>query len=181
MENPGIDALMTEQTKTLAMRFIYDEDHIINDFLDKCPSGRYCTVKYSGAWGRDCSLRHLIHTLNNILCLSQLASKFTCIFGYHFLNSTCPKIFLWKTFRLRIQEIHPETSIFYNTITILYAIKVLQHLIHPHIKYNPLPSFLYSRDLFIYTFNTDFYLKCFCCFINVVFHSLFCFSVFLGT
>ena len=74
MENPGIDALMTEQTKTLAMRFIYDEDHINNDFLDKCPSGRYCTVKYSGAWGRDCFLRHLLHTLNNILCLSQLAS-----------------------------------------------------------------------------------------------------------
>ena len=31
-------------------------------------------------------------------------------------------------------------------------------------------SFPHSRDLFIYTFNTDFFLKCFCCFINVVFH-----------
>ena len=67
IEHPGIDALMTEQTKTLAMRYIHDEDHFINDFLEKCPSGRYRTIKYRGAWGRDCFLRHLIHTLNNIL------------------------------------------------------------------------------------------------------------------
>ena len=49
IEHPGIDALMTEQTKTLAMRYIHDEDHFINDFLEKCPSGRYRTIKYRGA------------------------------------------------------------------------------------------------------------------------------------
>ena len=38
IEHPGIDALMTEQTKTLAMRYNHNEDHFINDFLDKCPS-----------------------------------------------------------------------------------------------------------------------------------------------
>ena len=42
-------------------------DHFINDFLDKCPSGRYRTVKYRGASGRDCFLRHILHTLNSIL------------------------------------------------------------------------------------------------------------------
>ena len=67
IEHPGIDALMTKQTRTLAMRYIHDDEHFINDFLDKCPSGRYRTMKYRGAWGRDCFLRHLIHTLNSIL------------------------------------------------------------------------------------------------------------------
>ena len=37
IEHPDIDALIMEQTKTLAMRYIHDEDHFINDFLDKCP------------------------------------------------------------------------------------------------------------------------------------------------
>ena len=58
IEHPRIDALMTQQTKTLAMGYTHDEDHFINDFLNKC---------LSGAWGRDCFLRHLIHTLNSIL------------------------------------------------------------------------------------------------------------------
>ena len=34
---------------------------------------------------------------------------------------------------------------------------------------------IYSRNLFIYTFNTEFSLKCFCCFITFPF---ICFSVF---
>ena len=53
--------------------------------------------------------------------------------------------------------------------------KFLQHLMHSHIKYDPLRSFPHSRNLFIYTFNTEFSLECFCCFINVVFHLFFCF------
>ena len=69
IENPGIDALMTKQTRTLAMRYIHEDEHLINDFLDKCPSGRcrYRTMKYRGARGRDCFFRHLIHILNSIL------------------------------------------------------------------------------------------------------------------
>ena len=65
--HPGIDALMTKQTRTLAMRYIHDDEHFINDNLDKCPSGRYRTMNYRGTSGRDCFLRHLIHTLNSIL------------------------------------------------------------------------------------------------------------------
>ena len=118
---------------------------------------------------------HLIQTSDlqtslNLVHFPQLASKFTCIFGYHVLNSS---------FRLRIQEIHPETSIFYNTITILYAIKLLHHLMHSRIKQDSLRSFPHSRDLFNYTFNTDFSLICFCCFINIVIHLLFLFLSFV--
>ena len=41
------------------------------------------------------------------------------------------------------------------------------------IKYDLLQSFPHSRDLFISTFNTDFSLKCFSSFINIVFHLFF--------
>ena len=46
IEHPGIDVLMTKQTRTLAMRYIHDVEHFINDFADKCPSGQYRTMKY---------------------------------------------------------------------------------------------------------------------------------------
>ena len=55
----------TNAREGMAHHFI--DEHFINDFLDKCPSGRYSTMKYRGASGRDCFLRHLIHTLNSIL------------------------------------------------------------------------------------------------------------------
>ena len=123
-----------------------------------------------------------LQTSLNLLRFPQFASKFTCIFGYHVLSLILlVQAFLLKTFRLRIQEILPETSIFYNTITILSAIKLLHHLMNSRIIYDSLRSFLHSRDIFFYTFKTDFSLKCFCCFINVVFHLLFCFSFLLGT
>ena len=46
VEHPGIDALMTKQTRTLAVRYMYihNEEHFIDNFLDKCPSGRYRTM-----------------------------------------------------------------------------------------------------------------------------------------
>ena len=42
---------------------------------------------------------HLIQTSDlqtslNLVPFPQLASKFTCIFGYHVLNSTCPDFFV---------------------------------------------------------------------------------------
>ena len=65
IEHPGIDALMTKQTRTLAIRNVDDDEHFTNGFLDKWQSGRYRTMKDRGAWGRDCFLRHLIHTLSS--------------------------------------------------------------------------------------------------------------------
>ena len=35
-KQPGIDTLMTKQTKTLAIRYNHNEYHIINDLLDRC-------------------------------------------------------------------------------------------------------------------------------------------------
>ena len=67
IEHPDIDTLIADQTKTLALRYIHDDDHFINDFLSKCPSGRFRTVKHRTMWGRDCFLRHLIHVLNDAL------------------------------------------------------------------------------------------------------------------
>ena len=49
IEHLGIDDLMPKQTRALALRYIHDEEHFINDFLDKCQSGRYHAMKYRGA------------------------------------------------------------------------------------------------------------------------------------
>ena len=67
IDHPAIDTLIADRTKTLALRYIHDGDHFINDFLSQCPSGRYRTVKYRTMWGRDSFLRNLIHVLNHAL------------------------------------------------------------------------------------------------------------------
>ena len=53
IEYHGIDLHIQKLTKTFAIKYIEDDDHFINEFLSQCPSGRYRTVKYRGAWGRD--------------------------------------------------------------------------------------------------------------------------------
>ena len=67
IDHPNIDILIADRKKTLALRYIRDDDHFINDFLSQCPSGRYRTVKYKTMWGRDSFLRNLMHVLNNTL------------------------------------------------------------------------------------------------------------------
>ena len=44
---------IAERTKTLALRYIHDDDHFINDCLSLCPSGRYRTVKYIEQCGEE--------------------------------------------------------------------------------------------------------------------------------
>jgi len=68
----GIDYLNIELhtqklTKELAMKYIIGDAHFVYNFLSQCPSGRYQTIKYRGAWGRDSFLRHLVNTLNELL------------------------------------------------------------------------------------------------------------------
>ena len=36
-------------TETLAIKYIEDDDHFVNEFFSQCPSGSYRTVKYRGA------------------------------------------------------------------------------------------------------------------------------------
>ena len=65
-ELPGISDLNTiidKRTKKWIMSYIHDEEHFINGFLEKLPSGRYRTLKYCGAWGKVCFLRSMIHSL----------------------------------------------------------------------------------------------------------------------
>ena len=67
IEHPDIYTMMDNQTRTLALRYIHDEDHFINDLLSKCPSGRYRTVKHIGSLGSDSFLCHITLILNEIL------------------------------------------------------------------------------------------------------------------
>ena len=45
IEYHDIDSHVQKLTKTLAIKYIEDEDHFINEFLSLCLSGRYSTVK----------------------------------------------------------------------------------------------------------------------------------------
>jgi len=60
IEYLNIDMHTQKRTKELAIKYIIDNDHFINNFLSQCLSGRYQTVKYRGAWGRDSFLRQLV-------------------------------------------------------------------------------------------------------------------------
>ena len=55
-ELPGIsdlDSIIERRTQTLIMSYIHDDEHFIHDFLEQLPSGRYRTLKYCSAWGKD--------------------------------------------------------------------------------------------------------------------------------
>jgi len=67
IEYLNIDSHIEELTKELAIKYIVNNDHLINNFLSQCPSGRYQTIKYRGAWGRDSFLRYRANTLNTLL------------------------------------------------------------------------------------------------------------------
>ena len=67
IDNIGdLDTLIDNRSKNLIMNFILDDEHFINDFLTKLPSGRYRAIKYRSSWGRDCFLRSMISQLNKI-------------------------------------------------------------------------------------------------------------------
>jgi len=67
IEYLNIDLNIQKLTKEFAIRYIVDNDHFINNFLSQCPSVRYRTIKYRGAWGRVNFLRHVVNTLNELL------------------------------------------------------------------------------------------------------------------
>ena len=61
-----LDSIIDKRTKNLIMNYIHDDEHFINDYLPKLPSGRYRTIKYRSSWGKDSFLRSMILFLNNI-------------------------------------------------------------------------------------------------------------------
>ena len=62
-----IDNLIDNRTKTLLLQYIHDDNHFLNNFLEKCPSGRYRTIKYRSTWGRDSFLRQAALKLNKFI------------------------------------------------------------------------------------------------------------------
>ena len=82
-----LDSLIQKRTKTLARTYTQDDTHFLNDFLGKCPSGHYRTIKYRrSALGKDSFVRHLIHTLNIILfelrMYESISVNFLILFFY---------------------------------------------------------------------------------------------------
>ena len=61
-----LDSVISKRTKNLALQIIHDDEHFLNNFLEKLPSGRYRSLKYRTAWGKDSFLRHLILILQDI-------------------------------------------------------------------------------------------------------------------
>ena len=62
LEVGDLDSLIQKRTKTLAMTYTHDDTHFLNDFLEKCPSGRYWTMEYRIAV--DMTLRFNLHRMN---------------------------------------------------------------------------------------------------------------------
>jgi len=55
IEYLNIDLHILKLTKELAIKYIINNDHFINNFLSQCLSGRYRTIKYRGAWAETAS------------------------------------------------------------------------------------------------------------------------------
>ena len=62
-----LDKFIDNRAHNLIFTLILDDDHFINDFLDKLPSGRYRSMKYRTAWGKDSFLRSMIMKLQEVL------------------------------------------------------------------------------------------------------------------
>ena len=62
-----IDNLIDVKTKTLLLQYIHDDKHFLNRLLEKCPSGRYHTIKYRSTWGRDSFIRQAALKLNKVV------------------------------------------------------------------------------------------------------------------
>ena len=59
-----LDSLVNNQTKSRIMQMYMDDEHFMQEFLERCPSGRLRHPKYRTAWGKDCFLRHMCIYIN---------------------------------------------------------------------------------------------------------------------
>jgi len=62
-----INNLIDVRTETLLPQYIHDDNHFLNDFLEKCPSGRYRTIQNRSIWGRDSFIRQAALKLNKLV------------------------------------------------------------------------------------------------------------------
>ena len=59
-----LDSLVKDHTKSRIMQIYMDNEHFMQELLERCPSGRLRYPKYSTAWGKDCLLRHMCIYIN---------------------------------------------------------------------------------------------------------------------
>ena len=59
-----LDSIVNNQTKSRIMQIYMDDEHFMQEFLERCPSGRLRHPKYRTAWGKDCFLRHMCIYIN---------------------------------------------------------------------------------------------------------------------
>ena len=63
----NLGTLVSKRTKHFMLQLVRDNEHFIHDFIVKCLSERYWHMKYRTSLGKDCFLRHMCLTLNDIL------------------------------------------------------------------------------------------------------------------
>ena len=80
------------RTKSLAMPYIHDDEHFVNAFLDKFPSGRHCTLKHRLLQAKTVSCA-IWFTLWMTLCSYFFLTVSVCLF-ITLLFCSCPSFFL---------------------------------------------------------------------------------------
>ena len=84
-----INTLMTNQRKTLSLRYIHDKCHFTNEFVIDCQSGRYCTTynkDYRSASNSNSILRYVIYHFI-MISFSMLLGFFSLKFWYMIFNT----------------------------------------------------------------------------------------------
>ena len=92
-----LDAIIDNWTKNLILNYIHDDEHFINEFLPKLPSGRFRTLKYRSSWGKDSFVSNMILSLNNII-LTQSTMRCQLFFTYFFLCSMWTAVYQTTNF-----------------------------------------------------------------------------------
>ena len=61
------DSLVQSHTQNRIMQIYSDNEHFMQSFLERCPSGRLRHPKYRTSWGKDSFLRHMCIHINNTI------------------------------------------------------------------------------------------------------------------
>ena len=64
-----LDSIVNNQTKSHIIQIYMDDEHFIQEFLERHPSGRLRHPKYRTAWGKDCASILINLFSNNYFCM----------------------------------------------------------------------------------------------------------------
>ena len=107
-----LDSIVNNQTKSSIMQIYMDDEHFMQEFLERCHSGRlrHTTCKYRTAWGKDCFLRHMCIYINKMFSNIFLHARLP---HFYFLSSRVrvPAIYFSQLLQLviAIQSINQST------------------------------------------------------------------------